>query len=514
MDPSGNTTVDGAETWDCDTLFWSFWPLMEFSDGPVIAAAGLEDTAKLQSLLDRADLLDDDDRLRCSVDQVHDFMSVTPLLRAIERERPDNVRLLLEYGADPDGVPMARQQDLARRFRRVWYDENECPHDMEISIASESVGTISSQISPPFLSDDELASRRSDIAPFWTTSHCLEVDHSTDEALYHSVVMAGLSTPEILDQLLEAGSDTSAWLAHDTASLPEEDDLLPSQAAISTPLHTAIAFDNMIMLRTLLDRGFSPNARALITGSQALTPAQYAITIGDLETLQLLKAQGADLEIRTPVFGVHILHFAASLLRLDLLRAINLPMSRASTTGMGHSLLHIACLPFNSSEIQVSAPKVSQSIHNIRGMQASYRISERKVKEFNASGYSETVLRPEFEASMRPYHNRCLKQSPRSWDSDPMKYFEEQESVCKFLVQELGAGKIGEQDMHGNTMLHYLAGSRGPNEALIHWLKMQNTGMSVWEKTQNFWGHTPRELYDDSEAARAVLNQYGKEGLG
>lgn len=316
--------------------------------------------------------------------------------------------------------------------------------------------------------------------------------------------MAGLSTPEILDQILESGADTSAWRGNKRISLPEEDELQPSQVAISTPLHTAIATNNCVMLRALLDRGFDLNARAMITGSQALTPAQYAITIGDLKTFQFLKAHGADLEIRTPVFSVHILHLAAAILRLDLLIAIGLPLSSASANGMGHTLLHIACLPFNESELQSSAPKISHSIHDIRGMQASYRVHERKVKEFDESGESQTVLRSSFESSMRGVQPLSyLKYNPRMWTTEPTKHFAEQESVCKFLVKELGASKIGTQDKHGNTMLHYLAGARMPNEGLIDWLRLQDTGVSVWEKARNFWGYTPQDLHEDSETVRS-----------
>lgn len=95
-----------------------------------------------------------------------------------------------------------------------------------------------------------------------------------NEALHHPIVMAELATNEILDQGLDAGTDTSAWCEPLPASLPEEADLKPSEASISTPLHTAIATGDKAMLCELLDRGSSPNARALICRSQASTPIQ------------------------------------------------------------------------------------------------------------------------------------------------------------------------------------------------------------------------------------------------
>lgn len=496
--------INEAQDWDYSTLYYSFWPLEEYRDGPVIAAAGLADTEKLLLLLDRADLLEEDDYTFCAVDQPHDFKSMTTLLRAVERKRPENVQLLLDHGANPDGVPISRQKDLARRFRRFCSTSRAALYDMEVGVSDESVGTVPSQTNPNYLTEDELVERRTSIAPFWAVPRCFEIDYSMEEALYHSVVMAGLSTPDILDKLLGAGADTSAWRNPGTTVPPNEEDLQPSQLSISTPLHAAIATKNLTMLHALLDRGLSPDARAVVTGSQALTPMQYAIVVGDIEAYTLLKARGADPDIRTPVFNVHTLHFAASLLRLDLLEAIGLPLSSASTTAMGDTLLHIITLPYNNSELQSFAPKVSESIHDIRGMQASHRICERNTKHFDAEGESKSILDPGFQTSLRGVvpHDR-QHQNPRTWDRDPAKHFTEQDAICKVLIKELGASQIGLPDKHGNTMLHYLASGRAPNESLINWLKLQETGVSVWQCAANYWGHTPQDLYEDGESARA-----------
>ena len=200
-----------------------------------------------------------------------------------------------------------KKQSLRESFDATCYDNRVALHDMEVGVAEESVGTVSSQTSPPYLTDDEVAERRSTLAPFWAVPCCFEIDYSMEEALYHSVVMARQTTPQILDQLLDAGADSSAWRTSGMISLPSEDELQPSQLSISTPLHTAIATNNLSMLHALLDRGFSPDARAMITGSQALTPLQYAIVIGDTASCSLLKSRGADPGLRTPVFDVHAL---------------------------------------------------------------------------------------------------------------------------------------------------------------------------------------------------------------
>ena len=474
-------------------------------------------------MIDRSYYLEyEEDQLECVANQANHFNTGTSILRAIEMSRAENVCLLLDEGADPNGVPMSKQIDMARRFRRFCCDGSArsaesvrlSMNDMEMYLDDDKVGSVPSQISPPYLTDDELADRCRHFGRFWAVPCCFEIDYSMDEALYHSVVMAGLATTEILDQILEDGADTSAWREPLPAALPEEADLKPSEACISTPPHTAIATGNKAMLCALLDRGFSPNARALISGSQALTPMQYAIVIGELETYVLLNARGADPQIRTTVFGVHILHFAAALLRMDLLKGIGIPLSEASTTAMGHSLLHIAALPSNWSDFENSAPKVNQSIHDERGMVASFRICERMRNELDdgSGAYEEgrrhLVYKAEYESKVEALYRyegmerRERTKNPKKWIRRLAEDGLQQEAVCRFIVQELGSGQVGLPDQHGNTVLHYLAGVKFPNMPLIDWLKEQDDGASVWQGASNLWGNTPEELYADASFAR------------
>lgn len=116
---------------DYRTLKESFYRRRDYghseeSDGPIIAAAGLNNPQLLRSLLDEAQQLTPDDRRTCVLDQVHsellDRRWVTPLLRAIERRRNDNITLLLQAGADPNGIDRASQAHHARRFRRFCAD--------------------------------------------------------------------------------------------------------------------------------------------------------------------------------------------------------------------------------------------------------------------------------------------------------------------------------------------------------------------------------------------------------
>jgi hypothetical protein len=209
--------TDSKDEWTQPVYPIDFWPLEQWQDGPVIAAAGLEDSIKLHYFIERSYHLEG--RLENVADQTNHSNTSTSVLRAIGRSRGENVTLLLDEGANPNGVPLSKQIDMARRFRRFCYEDpatNESEsirwnmEDMDISLGDDEIGSVPSQIHPPHLTDDELDDRRRHCGPFWAVPHCFEIDYSMDEALYHSVVMAGLATPEILDQILDAGADISA----------------------------------------------------------------------------------------------------------------------------------------------------------------------------------------------------------------------------------------------------------------------------------------------------------------
>jgi len=214
-----------------------------------------------------------------------------------------------------------------------------------VNVDRDSVGTVASQIAPSWLTDGELAERRATVTQFWTAPSRIVIDHSQPISQWNSVVKAGAATPEILNQLLDADADIAAWCDPVCDTLPEEEEeVCASQACISTPAHVAIVSKDLVMLQKLFERGISPNARALIAGNQALTPSQYAIMLGDLEAYSLLLEHGADLSITTPVFNVHVLHFAVAQLRVDLLEAVGLAHAGAPVTSMSHTRLHVACL--------------------------------------------------------------------------------------------------------------------------------------------------------------------------
>jgi ankyrin repeat protein len=481
----------------------------EAEDGPLIAAAGLEDSSVLRLLLERIQLLDGEDIKSAIFNQMTDpYIGrtekwTTPLLRAIERQRSENISLLLEHGANPNGCSIQTQLNLSRFIRRFWNVdagdlEERYPHELPFALSYGApirpgdVGKLSDELVP--LTEMEITKRRSPFsrARFWTEPHKKGLDYSRDDALLNSVVRSGTSSPEILDQLLRSGADAHFWMNSEVNEQQEdEDNLSPSALALSTPLHAAIANDNLAMLSVLLDRGFNPNARSLITGSLAVTPTQYAIMVGKLDAYSLLKAHDCcDVGILTPIYGVHILHFAAALLRFDLVKAIGLPLSCAPHTTLGHTLLHIACLPYNGDDVQ-SSQKIEQSIHEVRNLRDKRYISQSQGSaRYDASG--SRILLPQ---EGQPKAGQLM---PRNITNE----LQQQEDMCRFVVSELGATQIELSDIHGNTPLHYLAGAWFLNESLVSWMREQEGGEHAWANSENMWGHTPLVLWEENQAER------------
>lgn len=513
-----------AREWSAEQIYKSLVMRSEAEDGPMIAAAGLEDSSVLRLLLERTQLLADGDLRSAILNQANDpYIGgtgkwTTPLLRAIERRREENVCLLLAHGADPNGCSIQTQRNLARLARRFWTVDaadlaDRYPHELpfELSygapIRPGDVGQVSEELVP--LTEAEITIRRGNpsFARFWTEPHKKGLDHSRDDTLLNSVVRAGTSNPEILDQLLRNGADAQSWLRSDVdEQLKDEEDLSPSSLALSTPLHAAIASDNLDILRNLLDRGFSPNARALVTGSLAVTPAQYAIITGRLDAYSILKTcDQTDVGILTPIYRVHILHFAVALLRRDLMQAVGLPLSSAPVTALGHTLLHVACLPYNGDDVQ-SSQKIEQSIHDVRNLRDTrYILHPPGSARYDASG--KRLGRPQEGQPTAPQY------VPRDIPNELLQ----QEEVCKLIVCELGAAEIGSIDIHSNTPLHYLAGAWFLNDGLITWMREQAGGEHVWQSAENMWGHTPLALWEENQAERAktlAASQNRSEGRG
>ena len=67
---------------------------------------------------------------------------------------------------------------------------------------------------------------------------------------------------------------------------------------------------------------------------------------------------------------MHILHFAIARLDLDMLKyaASEIPLRNARVTALGHTLLHVACMPADSLEVMRHSKEIYQNIHETRDL--------------------------------------------------------------------------------------------------------------------------------------------------
>jgi hypothetical protein len=179
--------------------------------------------------------------------------------------------------------------------------------------------------------------------------------------------------------LRTAGADESAWLVQ--SEFPSENDSLdiPDESKISTlstssPAHQVIKAGNSTTLNRLLTRNYSSNYRPPGCSYYCLTPHfPIAIALCDLDdpgvqgcVVDLLAHPRLNPHLRTPIFDVHLLHFAAARHGPDLLTWLAGSfgdLHTAGITALGHTLLHIAALPLTANYTVARNPAVTRSIH-------------------------------------------------------------------------------------------------------------------------------------------------------
>lgn len=161
--PTYETSISTRQELGAMSACVSFFYPRHRNDGPTIAAAGLQDPLKLQSLLQRAQLLRKHDYLHYVANQVlfpqkNSDRWVAPLLRAIERRRSGNIKLLLYKGADPNSIPIEHLEANSRRFKR--YCKPHCLrlewHRPHVTVEKESVCPVQDQVKSFDQSDLEL----------------------------------------------------------------------------------------------------------------------------------------------------------------------------------------------------------------------------------------------------------------------------------------------------------------------------------------------------------------------
>lgn len=139
------------------------------------------------------------------------------------------------------------------------------------------------------------------------------------------------------------------------------------------PLWTAIKNKDNKTIKFLLGRDHKPHLfpEALITRSwNALS---YAVSTNWNAGFDIMSTR-SDLSLISPIFGRHPLHFAVAALDLDLIRYLlsrfegsggNI-LNTVPETALGHTLLDIASLQLDDSNVNMHALQIYTSIHEFR----------------------------------------------------------------------------------------------------------------------------------------------------
>ncbi|KAG4420511.1 hypothetical protein IFR04_006331 [Cadophora malorum] len=394
----------------------------------------------------------------------------SPLMEAIRARLPENVEMLLEAGADPNGVPLWASEMYAALFLRF---RPHLPSYGRRDVATRA--TLLNLMDLPQLSmltREEVEDRYYEgVAPFWCEEGFVRADyHHHGESMPSLVEAARSGSIKIFDRLIEAGADRSFWMR---PQIEVPNPPTSSSLSVSSPIHAALQTRNYQMLERILEWGFDPNTMPLANPTRCFTPTMATIiyrTEFDKGAFDFLCQQpDINLEIRTPVYQVHILHFAVATLDLDLLKHVSAqtPLRNAGETALGHTLLHIACMPANASQVQRHSETICMSINESRDLRAQN-------DTFSRQPYS---VRPDFLPDVETSEEEREKQT----------------AMVKHLWSQ-GIRMLEVQDVHGNTALHYLAGCKEINWDLISYLWEQPRVNRIWQKSYNRYEASPEAL--------------------
>ncbi|KAH8433887.1 uncharacterized protein LDX57_011523 [Aspergillus melleus] len=428
----------------------------------------------------------------------------SPLTAAIRAKSLRNVDLLLKSGADVNGIAHIDLSDYSVRFLRGRDSVIDvtsfslCPPRAQLLATAKAKG-IESQTVP--LTSAELDERRIGFPRFWTEPNVPAQRLRMSIALTSLEVAAQCGCEEIFDMLHQAGAEDSAWQASTAAQdnnmleVPSEASL--SALSVSSPIHQAIASGHRDMLQKLIHNyNYSPNYRPLVAPTVALPPLSFAIARCDLEIpgvrgciSDLLAHPRVLPHLRTPVFGVHPLHFATARHDPDLLAwvagSIQGGHLAAGQTALGHTLLLVASLPLTGNYATQDKPAVKRSIRCARTLDSKWLQHSRPSPE-----HVQT------RASRPPYH---ILHKP--FKPVPMTEAENGAQLATIqLLLEWGGFDVRDQDVDGNTALHYLAATVNVSPETIDLVRAMDGGEEVWESSVNWCGFSPKQLMDDTTA--------------
>ncbi|KAL4901203.1 hypothetical protein BDW74DRAFT_86762 [Aspergillus multicolor] len=481
---------------------------------PAIRAAGNPNSEVLKALLAYYETRSKDPNLnryeknaiaRCSPSATIAFYRRywSPIKAAIRINSVENLRLLLDADAESNGILRWEISDYSVRYMRGRdYEDNFngdgiCQPRYLVLQSAKERGIIH-PICP--LTDAELDARRQCFPAFWSEPDIpgqalwsMRASTALEEAAMYG-------NTEAVDLLRAAGAEESAWVQSqsqesDEPDLWDFDEKAPVSAlSTSSPVHEALTHGHQAMLRHLLwNCGYSPNYRPRAVPTMSLPPLSHILVRCDLNDknvqnclVDLLTNPHSDPNLRTPVFGVHTLHFAAAHhdpeLLLWLAEYIPGGLATAGTTSLGHTLFHIACLPLHGFQINAQNTKVTTSIHCARTLDYYYKHPRLQIPRF---------LR--FKKPRPPVPQGPTPLTPSQQQA--------QLATIRTMIQAQAQAETGfrldikAQDLDGNTALHYLAGTLNMVQETIDVVRGIEGGEEVWLEAKNRWGFTPSQLW-------------------
>ena len=447
------------------------------------------------------------------------------LLQAIRHQNIESVRQHLLTGLKLNDVPLRTLSHNAACYLRYGPTLEVGDMPQALSAPYYQREDVLLAINRPQLTrvkDDEVEDRFRDCtARFWTG-----IDFPSRNVIpYSDTIPAMIEAAQgdsyaIVDLLCEAGAETSFWKT-ESREIPLE--ATASSLAVTTPLHAAVWSGNAKMLDHLLTLGFNPNAMPLANPTRCITPLMATIVYcspWNKEVFHRLleyspQSGPANSSIRTPIYDVHILHFAVARLDCELLRCVSaaVPLGAAGATALGHTLLHIACLPLNERYIQMHSKEIYESIHEVRSLSDESAEMAHIEGRDPADSYvraRENIIRTK-RLLTRPFTRIPAR---FSWDLPSEEYFASQIEVLGYLLGN-SEQDVAKGDVHGNTALHYLASHRAVNREAVALLRGLPDGERVWMQARNRYGYTPGELLDAGKrAVEDAPKGFWDDGMG
>ncbi|PLB41665.1 uncharacterized protein BDW47DRAFT_122700 [Aspergillus candidus] len=295
------------------------------------------------------------------------------------------------------------------------------------------------------------------------------------KALTALEVAAACGQEQMFDLIRDARADESAWTQTQSPGEIVDDGLLSQEAAVpsslstSSPVHKSIAAGHHAMLQKLLHQHHDPKTRECIT--------------------ELRDHPDLDPYLRTPVFGVHLLHFAVACHSSAPLSWLGLPLSSAGSTAFGQTLLHIASLPLTFECIYQNNPDVVRSIHRTRTLDLAWSPHPRP---------SPLHMEPRLPSRLNPLRPR---------GRTPMTSAEQEAQLDTLRVIVDAGIDVRAQDVDGNTALHYLAETLNVDPGVMQLFIDMDAGEEVYHLALNREGLSPRALWESRSSSNQVMEE-------